>query len=409
MATTSTVSERKQLGGGTIFLNVLRVLMGLLFIFSGVVKANDPSGLANKMTEILEVFADDFSKAGMGGMHDMMLSLAKHALGLSVIMIASEIILGITLILGFLWRFFAWPMFLLNLFFTFLTAYIYYWDVVKHSAKVRECGCFGDCIKISNSETFWKDVILLVVSIILLIWARRIKPLMPKYPNTAVFILGVFFASGIQWWALEHLPFYDCMPYSVGKSICEGMKVPSTCVQDSLEMVFVYRHDGQTKELHTEELANIDETWEFVDRKEKIVRKGNGLCDPSIKDFVVSDMSGTNYTEAMLNDPGYKFLLFVKDPAHARRDHTDKLRALSAQAQAKGIPIYILSSGSNEANDAWLKEIKLPSYELYRFDQTASKTAMRTDPGLMLLQGCVIKGKWSFRDYPESLEKAGVR
>lgn len=397
------------MSGGTIVLNVLRVLMGLLFIFSGVVKANDPSGLANKMFEFFEVFAQDMSKAGIGWGHDLMFSLAKHSLGFSVVLIALEIILGVALLLGFMWRFFAWPMFLINLFFTFLTAYIYYWDVIRHSAKVRECGCFGDCIKISNSETFWKDVILLVVSIILLIWARRIRPLLPKYPNTAVFIIGVFFAGGIQWWALEHLPFYDCMPYSVGKSICEGMKVPQECVQDSVEMMFVYKHEGKTQELSVDQLGAIDETWEFVDRTEKIVRKGNGLCDPPIKDFVISDNTGTNYTEAMLTDPGYKFLVFLKNPATARMDHADRLRALSAQAQAKGIPLYILSSGSKEANDAWLKKMQLPSYELYAFDQTASKTAMRTDPGLMLLQGCVIKGKWSFRDYPQTLDKAGVK
>lgn len=393
---TSTATQRRA-PGLNIFLQVLRVVMGLLFIFSGLVKANDPSGLANKMNEFFEPAVLNLPW------------LIPHALAFSVFLITCEIVLGVALLLGFAWRFFAWPMLGLNIFFTFLTAYIYYWDVIKHSAKVRECGCFGDCIKISNSETFWKDVILLIIAIILFAFRRRIRPLMPKYPNTAVFILGVFAVLGIQWWALEHLPFHDCMPFAVGKSICEGMKAPKECIQDSVEMVFVYKHNGKQEDVPMSRIAEIDSTWEYVDRREKVVRKGNGLCDPAVKDFVVNDYSGTNYTDPMLQDPGYKFLLFLKNPATARRDNMDKLKALSAAAAAKGIPIYVLSSGSRAENDAWQKEAALASSEIYSFDQTASKTAMRTDPGLMLLQGCVIKGKWSFRDYPASLEAAGVK
>lgn len=395
MANHSTYAKPNR--GLYIFLQMLRVLMGLLFIFSGLVKANDPSGLANKMAEFFEPSVLN------------MPSLIPYALTLSVVMIACEIIFGVALLIGFAWRFFAWPMLGLNIFFTFLTAYVYYWDIIRHSAKVRECGCFGDCIKISNSETFWKDVVLLAIAIVLFVFRRHIRPILPKYPNTAVFILAAFFAMGVQWWALEHLPFYDCMPYAVGKNICEGMKQPAGCVPDSVEMVFEYRHDGKIEEVSMAQLATLDSTWEFVDRKDKIVRKGNGLCDPPIKDFVINDYNGNNQTDAMLAEPGYKFLLFLKNPAKARKDNLDKLRALSEKAAAKGIPIYVLSSGSREANDAWQKMAALRSSEMYTFDQTASKTAMRTDPGLMLIEGCVIKGKWSFRDYPKSLQEAGVK
>lgn len=390
-------SYEKRSTGLNIFLQILRVIMGVLFIFSGIVKANDPSGLANKMSEFFEP-----------GVLNMPW-LIPNALSFSVLLITCEIVFGVALLLGFAWRFFAWLMLALNIFFTFLTAYIYYWDVIKHSAKVRECGCFGDCIKISNSETFWKDVILLIIALLLFVYRNRIRPLMPKYPNTAVFILAVFFAIGVQWWALEHLPFHDCMPYAVGKNVCEGMKPPAECVQDSVEMVFIYKHNGKQEEVPMARIAEVDSTWEFVDRKEKVVRKGNGLCDPPIKDFVVSDYTGTNYTEPMLQDPGYKFLVFLKDPVHARKDNLDRLKDLSAEASKKGIPIYVLSSGSKEANAAWQKNAQLATAEFYTFDQTASKTAMRTDPGLMLLQGCVIKGKWSFRDYPKNLEAAGVK
>jgi len=381
----------------TIFLQALRVIVGVLFIFSGVVKANDPSGLANKMTEFFEPSVLNIPW------------LIPHVLVFSIIMITAEIVLGVTLLIGFAFRLFAWFLLAINVFFTFLTAYIYYWDVIMHSAKVRECGCFGDCIKISNSETFWKDVILLVMALILFLYRNRIRPLFPKYPNTALFILSIFFAVGIQVYVLEHLPFHDCMPYAVGKNICEGLTPPKECIQDSVEMVFTYKHNGKTEEIPMSRIAEIDSTWEYVDRKDKIVRKGNGLCDPPIKDFRPSDYAGNDYSQAMLQEPGYKFLLFLKHPSSARKDHVEWLRSLSAAAQAKGIPFYILSGGRKEENEAWQKWAQLPSSESYTFDETASKTAMRTDPGLMLLKGCVIQGKWSFRDYPKDLNAAGVK
>ena len=397
MSASTASSSSKPSAGFNIILQILRIIVGVLFIFSGVVKANDPSGLANKMTEFFEPAVLDIPW------------LIPHALSFSILLITMEIVLGVTLLIGFAFRFFAWLLLGINIFFTFLTAYIYYWDVIMHSSKVRECGCFGDCIKISNSETFWKDVILLGMALILFLYRRQIRPLFPKYPNTSLFILSVFFAVGIQWWALEHLPFYDCMPYKVGNNICEGMKAPAECIQDSVAMVFVYQHEGKTEELSMEQLSEIDSTWQYVDRKETIVRKGNGLCDPPIKDFVIHDYAGNDFTEAMLQDPGYKLLLFIKNPSGARKDNIERLRALSAEAQAKNIPVYILSSGNRIENDNWQQWAQLPSSEIYTFDQVANKTAMRTDPGLMLLQGCMIKGKWSFRDYPESLEQAGVK
>ena len=131
-------SAPKRNTGLQIVLEILRVIVGVLFIFSGLVKANDPSGLANKMIEFFEPAVLNIP------------SLIPHALAFSIVMITAEIVLGVTLLIGFAFRFFAWFLLAINIFFTFLTAYVYYWDVIKHSAKVRECGCFGDCIKISN-------------------------------------------------------------------------------------------------------------------------------------------------------------------------------------------------------------------------------------------------------------------
>jgi len=316
-------------------------------------------------------------------------------------MIGFEIIAGVALLLGFAYRVFSFLLLLLIVFFTFLTAYVYYWDVIMHSAKVRECGCFGDCIKITNSETFWKDVALLVACIILFIYRRRIHPLLPKYPNTALFVLSVFFAFGIQWWALEHLPFHDCMPYRIGNNIWEKKQPAPGTYGDVYESVLTYKKDGVVKEFNQDNIPWQDSTWVFVDTKTKLVKKGN--ADPEIKDFVINDFDGNDYTEPVLKQPGYTYLLFLKNTAKARTDNMDRLRALCAAAQQKGIPFYVLSSDSRQNTEAWKQKWNLPGVELYTIDATANKTALRSDPGLLLLEQGTIRGKWSFRDYPATV------
>ena len=392
---TTVTRERKLNPALNFFIQFLRIAVGVLFIFSGVVKANDPMGLANKMTEFFEPAVWN------------MPYMIPYVLPLSILMIGFEIIAGVALLLGFAFRVFSFLLLLLNIFFTFLTAYVYYWDVIMHSAKVRECGCFGDCIKISNTETFWKDVILLVASIILFLFRKRIKPLFPKYPNTAIFVLSIFFAFGVQWWVLEHLPFHDCMPYKVGNNIWEKKQMPPGSKPAVYSSVFTYKKDGVTKEFTQDNLPWQDTTWVFVDRKDKLISEASG--EPEIKDFVVNDYAGNDYTEPMLKEPGYTFLLFVKSTAKARTDNMDKLQALVKSAQEKHVPFYILSSDNKEATEAWKAKWNLQYAELYTIDGTANKTALRTDPGLLLVEQGTIRGKWSFRDYPSSVDAAAKK
>jgi hypothetical protein len=322
-----------------------------------------------------------------------------YVLPLSILMIGFEIIAGVALLLGFAFRVFSLFLLLLNIFFTFLTAYVYYWDVIMHSAKVRECGCFGDCIKITNSETFWKDVALLAASLILFLFRRKIRPLLPKYPNTAIFVLSIFFAFFIQWWALEHLPFHDCMPYKVGNNIWEKRQLPPGSTPAVYESVFTYKKDGKTKDFAQDNLPWEDTTWVFVDRKDKVIKEAVGEAE--IKDFTVSDYAGNDYTEPLLKEAGYTYLLFVKNPATARTDNMDRLQRLIKDSQKKGVNFYVLSSGTKEATEAWKARWKLDGVELYTIDGTANKTALRSDPGLLLIKAGTIQGKWSFRDYPD--------
>ncbi len=366
---------------------LIRIIVGCLFIFSGLVKANDPLGLSYKMNEFFEVWHFYWAMP--------------YSLALSVMMIGFEIIAGIGVLLGAAFRVFSFLLLLLTSFFTFLTAYVYLTD------KIKECGCFGDCIKISNAETFWKDVALLFLVIILFVFRKRVQPLLKGYPTVAIMILTTFFAFGIQWYALEHLPFYDCLPYKIGVSIPEKMKIPEGAIPDQYETVMIYEKDGVQKEFTMQNYPWEDSTWKFVDRKDKLIKKGN--AEAAIKDFSISGFDGTDYTEQVLNTPGYTFLLFVKDPAKARKDNTDKLRSLMVQANQLNIPFYVLSSASEEATNNFKENRKLFAAEYTVIDGTASKTAMRANPGLMLLEEGTIRGKWSFRDFPDSIRLDGSK
>ncbi len=360
---------------------LFRIVVGVLFIFSGLIKANDPLGLSYKMNEFFEVWH--------------MYWAMPYSLGLSILMIGFEIIAGVGLLLGAAFRVFSFLLLLLTAFFTFLTAYVYLTD------KIKECGCFGDCIKISNAETFWKDVVLLILVVILFAFRKRIKPIFSGYPTTALMVLTAFIAFGIQWWSLEHLPTYDCLPYKAGANLWQKMQVPPGAIPDQYESVMIYEKDGVQKEFTMQNYPWQDTTWKFVDRKDKLVKKGN--ADPEIKDFSITDADGNDHTEEILTAEGHVFLFFLRDPDKARTDNIDMLRTLTEKANQLNIPFYVLSSGSKESTEAFKEKNKLYAADYMILDGTVSKTAMRSNPGLMLLEKGVVKGKWSFRNYPKDI------
>lgn len=364
------------------FLWALRIIVGVLFIFSGLVKANDPLGLSYKMDEFFEVWQ----------MHWM----TPYSLVLSITMIAFEIIAGVAVLLGYAYRIFSFLLLLLITFFTFLTAYVLF------SGNIKECGCFGDCIKITNEETFWKDVILLVMGLILFIFRKRIKPVLAGYPGTAIMILTAFFAVGVQIYSLEHLPFYDCLPYKVGVDVQKSMQPAADATPDVYETKFIYKNlkTGEEKEFTQDNYPWQDTVnWAYVDATTVLVKEGTGK--PKIQDFVISDYNGNDYTQSILEAPGYTFLLFVKDVDEARKDNREQLRQIADFCAKNDIYFYILCSANEQKAQQFVKDWGLGSAQLMMFDGTVSKTALRSIPGLMLLEDGVIKGKWSFRDYPQ--------
>src|SRR5687768_15684871 len=274
-------------------LTISRIIVGVLFIFSGLIKANDPLGLSYKMQEFFEVW----------GMH----WLNDYTLSFSVLMIAFEIIAGVAVLVGWQMKLFSWLLLLLIVFFTFLTGYALF------SGKIRECGCFGDCIPLTADQSFMKDLVLLLL-IGFIFWQRnRITPSLNTMFSLVALFFTAIFSFAFQWYVLLHLPVKDCLPYKIGNNIVEKMQAPPGSIPDSTVISFVYEKAGKQVEFTADNFpADYDEaTYKFIKRYDKVVRKGN--ASPAIKDFSLQTYLGTDTTQALLNEDEYQLYLFLKN------------------------------------------------------------------------------------------------
>lgn len=361
-----------------LIVNIARILTGVLFIFSGLVKAIDPRGLAYKMQEFFEAWAQS------GFMPGLMEKLGHYALSFSIIMITLEVVVGLALLLGWQKKITAWVLLLLILFFTFLTSYVLF------SGKIRACGCFGDCIPITPVQTFTKDVILLLLSLLLLARRNYINPVLKPVTAGIIILLATIATLFLQWYVLRHLPVKDCLPYKKGNNVLELRKMPAGAIPDKFAMSFVYEKNGEKKEYTAENLP--DSTWTFVDRKQTLIEKGKNNI-PAINDFSLTTTSGTDTTEALLSQAGTYYILFIKELSSLPKDFKADKDLLTASKTA-GIPFFIVTSQRAQAESRF--DAGIP---ILTCDATAIKTAARADMVLYKMNGPVVQDKWGWADF----------
>lgn len=360
-------------------LAVTRGLVGALFIFSGLVKADDPLGLSYKMQEFFDVW----------NFH-----VFDHlTLLFSMIMIVFEIVAGVAVLVGWRMRLFSWLLLLLMIFFLFLTGYAYL------SGKVHECGCFGDCIPLTAGESFVKDLVLLVLVLFLFAMRGRIKPFLPPMMSVTVLVAATLLSFVFQGYVLKHLPVVDCLPYKVHNDMLQKMKPPPGSIPDSTVITMVYEKNGQKVEFDASHFPkDFDDSYKFVSRYDKVVREGNAT--PTIKDFVLLTDAGTDTTQDVLGARGYKLFEFVRELDESFS--SQELNILLTMSKAKKIPFYIITADyENVVNQVQQMGVAADVIVL-KCDATAIKTAARANPTLYLLKNAVILGKWSYAD----LEKA---
>lgn len=368
-----------------IVLQISRVLVGILFIFSGLVKANDPSGLSYKMQEFFEVW----------GWH----AFNDHTLLFSILMITFEIIAGAALLIGWQFSLFSWLLLALTIFFTFLTGY------AVLSGKIRACGCFGDCIPLTAEQSFIKDIILTALILLLVKKRRDIHPLYAQSRSVGILAVVTTLTLALQFYVLRYLPIVDCLPFKKGNNIPEKMKIPAGAIPDSTVITFVYDLSGKLVEFDADHFpADFnDSTYKFIKRYDKVVRIGNAT--PPIKDFVIQTMSGVDTTEAILQQQGQTIIVFSRALEADTRYWTweAELRKVRSMCKARNIPFLWISSDAGTLTGQ-LARLKWDDVVVLQGDDVAIKTAARTNPTIYLLNMGTISGKWSYAETNKVLD-----
>jgi len=383
-------------------LTIIRFVVGILFIFSGLVKANDPLGLSYKMKEFFEKWNESLEH-GSFFLKTFFINLFQflhdHSLSLSVFMIAFEIIAGVALLLGWRMKVFSWLLLLLIIFFTFLTGYAYLSRNPDGSLKFTNCGCFGDCLPITPGTSFLKDIALTVLISFLFVYRKRIVPYFSGKTNFALMLAATVISFGLQWYVLTYLPLVDCLPFKIGNNIPSKMKPPPGARQDSFSIRYIYEKEGKQYEFSPNDLPPDLSSYTFKDRIDKLLRKGN--AEPPIKGFSLRTVSGVDSTDVVLSQ-SFCLLLFCENFSTPVKDWQKDFERLRQSAAEKNIPIYIVTASVNEAKSA-LGNTSMNDIQLFECDFTAVRTAARTNPCLYLLKRGTVVKKWSYRRIKNAL------
>lgn len=366
------------------YIIITRWVVGILFIFSGLIKANDPLGLSYKMEEFFEAW-------GMAWLND-------YTLAFSILMNIFEVLAGVAVIIGWRMRLFSWLLLLLILFFCFLTAYAYL------SGKIRTCGCFGDCIPLTPLTSFIKDLFLLALILVLFVHRRNITTSLVAPAPQLLLVASLVSTYFFQSYVLKHLPIMDCLPFSTGSNILQNMQVPPGAVPDSMVLTFKYRKNGQELEFDANSFpADFDSTYEFIGRYDKVVKKGSAT--PAIVDFALQTLDGNDTTEAILKQ-GNEYLLFmVKDFSTVETWRTPAFDTLLNTMHRKHLPFYLVTADKAMALQLLGND---PRITILICDATAIKTAARVNPTCLFMQVATVKAKFSAADMEDILAYAGA-
>jgi uncharacterized membrane protein YphA (DoxX/SURF4 family) len=361
-----------------ILMAIVRAFVGVLFIFSGLVKADDPLGLSYKMQEFFEVWNFHW--------------LDHFTLAFSIVMIVFEIVAGVAILLGWRMKLFSWLILLLIIFFTFLTGYAFL------SGKVRECGCFGDCIPLTAGESFTKDLLLTALIVFLFAVRDRIRPALSAGASVGILIAATVFSFGFQAYVLKHLPVVDCLPYRISNNISEKMKAPPGSIPDSTVITMQYEKNGKKVEFDASHFpADFDDSYHFVSRYDKLIRKGN--AEPPIKDFNLLTGEGADTTQAVLTAKGYRIFFFMKEVLDQHPKWTKDFSVLLTMAKSKKIPVLVIT-GDYDNVMSWVQQQGIADQvTVLKCDATAIKTAARANPTLYIIKSGTILQKWSYADF----------
>jgi uncharacterized membrane protein YphA (DoxX/SURF4 family) len=369
-----------------IALNFCRVFVGLLFIASGLIKANDPMGFGYKLQEYFDVFHIPF--------------LGDFATGIAMLLCIVEIVLGALLLCGFWPKRVTMALLVTIIFFTFLTFVSAFFKVVT------SCGCFGDAIPLTPWQSFGKDVVLLLMIVYLYLQRDRISALTSSAAlRTAILVCVTVLSLGFTLYTYYALPIVDFLPYKVGNNVPVLMKLPAGQKGDEYEILYQLKHKstGETKSMNDKLYLKSgiweDDNWEIVgDPERRLVKKG---YDIKIKDLNISDASGTDYTKELIENPYYNLVVVAYDLRKTDTAAFGRINALALKA-AEAFNVRTVMLTSNAAQDAQsFSERNKLFIEIFYADAVPLKSMVRSSPGLLLFKNGVVVDKWSAAFLPD--------
>lgn len=360
-----------------VILQFSRLLLGAFFIFSGFVKAIDPLGSAYK-------FEDYFSSFG-----GFLLHLTDFSLFFSIALSTFELAIGLNLFFAVQTRKTAFASLLLMLVMTPLTLYIAIFE------PVSDCGCFGDALKISNWETFIKNLVVVAFIAALLHTTRTNRAYKILKTEWLFLSLFVVFGIGLSVYSYRNLPLIDFLPYKVGVHVADQSTIPEGAKQDEYSTTFIYEKNGQQKEFTLENYPKGDSTWTFVDQKTVLISEG---YRPAIENFKIFDEHFVDIVPELLAYNGYSYLLIMHNCNLAAEKGAIAAEKIYQKIRNTNIRFYAVTA-SNEVDIAQFIARTGVTFPWYTADPVMLKTIIRANPGMVLMKNAVIVGKWNWRDF----------
>ena len=368
-----------------MLVSIARTLLGVVFVFSGVVKAIDPLGTVYKIEDYLKAF---------GGFFTDLLPMAEAAAWCLIIL---ELLLGVCMLLNVRTQWTAWISLLFYMVMTPLTLYI------ALTNPVSDCGCFGDAIVLTNWQTFWKNVVLIILSILLVVLRKSVRQLWSNWMEVVLAALTIVVAIAFMAWTRHHLPVKDFRPYKIGNHLPTLMEYPEDAAPDVYEYSFVYAKDGVEQTFTLENYPKGDSTWTFVRQNSKLIQKG---YEPPIHDFEIVNAYGEDMTWDILESEEPVTLVVMYDLAKADKNQMAKVEALASNLLASSPDdllasspnFYILTGSGTDEIIAFSMEYPSLSECICTCDPVTLKTIVRANPGVIVLQNGVVIDKYNIRN-----------
>ena len=361
-----------------MLVNACRFLLGATFVFSGFVKAIDPIGTQYKLQDYI-------SAVGMGGIvPDIVTLLASVALS------ALEFSLGVFVLFAIRRHLVSKILVAFMAVMTLITVWIALFNPVK------DCGCFGEALRLTNVQTLLKNIVLLAASVVVAWRPLRMYRFLSRSTQWIAINYTILFVLLLSAHCLYHLPLIDFRPYHIGMNIKKGMEIPAGAPQPEFETTFILQKNGVKKEFTLDNYP--DSSWQFVDSKTVQTKEG---YVPPIHDFSIQKADGDDITDSVLTAKGYIFLLVSPHLEQADDSNFGDIDLLYEYCQERKIPFYCLTASTKKDIDHWA-DITGAEYPFCFTDETTLKTIIRSNPGLLLLQDGTIIRKWSHNDLPSS-------